>query len=157
ELRELLPTVVHFSGFRTSGAADAGGSAERPHRDVVVQNGPVDPEEHGLYFSGSGGRTQLASAEALARVFAGSPVGVVVLSGCYSDALAAALLVHVDCVIGTPDSIGADAARSFAIGFYAFLGERASVARAFQSGLAAINLDGLADSDRARLRVRDGV
>ena len=40
---------------------------------------------------------------------------------------------------------------------YGGLGERESVAAAFRQGRAAISLDGLRDSDRPQLRVRDGV
>jgi hypothetical protein len=84
-------------------------------------------------------------------------VKLAVLNACYSEVQAEALLVHVDCVIGMGGSIRDDAARSFAIGFYGGLGERESVAAAYQQGRAAISLEGLCDSDRPQLRVRDGV
>ena len=80
-----------------------------------------------------------------------------VLSACYSDAQAEALRVHVDCVVGMSGSIGDDATRKFAIGFYGGLGERESIAAAFRQGCAAISLEGLGDSDRPRLKVHDGV
>jgi hypothetical protein len=49
-----------------------------------------------------------------------------------------------------------DMARAFAIGFYGALGEHESVAVAYRHGNAAISLEGLADADRPRLRVRGG-
>jgi hypothetical protein len=81
----------------------------------------------------------------------------VVLSACYSESQADALLAHVDCVVGMSGSIHDDAARSFAIGFYGGLGEHESVAAAYKQGRAAISLQGLHDSDRPQLRVRVGV
>ena len=159
ELRKLKPSVVHFSGHGTFDGADAHPVAGGPHRDVIVENGPLAPAQHGLYFQGPDGRPQAVSAEALAQVFgaAGSSVKLVTLNACYSDPQAAALVGHIDCVVGMRGSIREDAARSFAIGFYGGLGERESVAAAYRHGCAAIGLEGLPDGDEPRLRVRDGV
>jgi len=79
-----------------------------------------------LFFQGSDGRAQPVSAKALEETFgaAGASVQLVVLSACYTDVQARALLAHVDCVVGMRSAIGDDAARSFAIGFYGGLGER---------------------------------
>ena len=132
ELRRLRPTVVHFSGH--------GG-------------------ESGLFFRGADGRPQVVSAAALEETFgaAGASVKVVVLNACYSEAQAAALLAHVDCVVGMGGTLLGDAARSFAIGFYGGLGEREPVAAAYKQGRAAISLEGLRDGDRPQLEVRAGV
>jgi hypothetical protein len=54
-------------------------------------------------------------------------------------------------------SIRAAAARSFAIGFYGGLGERASIAAAYRQGCAAISLERLPDADRPQLAARDGI
>jgi hypothetical protein len=132
ELRDLKPTVVHFSGRGT---------------------------HHGLLFQTAEGRAQVVSPAAIAETFgaAGGSVKVVVLSACYSQASAEALLAHVDCVVGMGGSIHDDAARSFAIGFYGALGENESVEAACRHGGAAINLTGLSDIERPQLRVRTGV
>ena len=132
ELRKLQPTVVHFSGHGT---------------------------QNGLYFEAAQGGAQLVSTAALAETFgaAGDSVQLVVLDACYSELQAEALLAHVGCVVGVSGVIGADSARSFAIGFYGGLGERASVAAAYQQGRAAIRLEGLPDGDRPQLKVRAGV
>jgi hypothetical protein len=145
ELRKLKPAVVHFSGH--------GG-------------------QRGLILQDSEGRAQVVSTKALETTFgaAGDSVKVVVLNACYSEAHAGALLAHVDCVVGTDGPILDDAARSFAIGFYGGLGERESVAAAYQQGCAAISLEGgrgdlrdveaserRASGERPQLRVRAGV
>ena len=132
ELRKLKPTVVHFSGH---------GSQE------------------GLYFEAADGTPQLVTTAALAETFgaAGDTVQLAVLSACYSEPQAQALLAHIECVVGVSGSIDDDTARAFAVGFYGGLGERASIAAAYQQGRAAIGLEGLPDSDLLHLRVRDGV
>jgi len=174
ELRKLKPTVVHFSGH--------GGTAVHPRYRLP----PASPEERlmaalvrvrrdiddgsgagggggrggaGLFFQGPDGRPQLVTTAALEQTFgaAGASVRLVVLSACYSDAQAEALLAHVDCVVGMSGSITDDAARSFAIGFYGGLGEREPVARAFLQGRAAISLETLHDGDLPQLEVRRGV
>jgi CHAT domain len=159
ELRKLKPTVVHFSGHGSCDGARVRGSATGQHRAIGVQDEPAIPGQHGLYFQGRDGRPQLVSAEALAHVFdaAGSSVKLVVLSACYSEPQAAALLPHVECVVGMRGSIHDDAARSFAIGFYGGLGERESVETAYKQGCAAIDLEGLSEGDRPQLESRQGV
>jgi hypothetical protein len=138
ELRKLTPTVVHFSGHR----------GERPIADDV-----------GLCFQGPDGGPRVVSAQALQDTFGavGSSVQVVVLSACHTDIQAEQLRSHVDCVVGMAGTIDDRAARTFAMGFYGGLGERASIADAFRQGCAAIRLDGLADCDRPQLKVRPGV
>lgn len=150
-LRKLKPTVVHYSGH---GGHD------------------------GLWFQTADGRGKVVAGAALARTFgaAGASVKLVVLNACYSDAQAEALLAHVDCVVGMAGAVQDHVARTFAIGFYGGLGERVSVAAAYQQGCAAISLEEGAhvshprrdvddagapadpiDEDRARLAVRPGV
>lgn len=131
ELRELKPAVVHFSGH---GCQD------------------------GLYFQTVQGDTQAVSPAAVAETFgaAGASVKLVVLSACYSETSAEALLAYVDCVVGMSGALHDDVVRSFAIGFYGALGENESVAAAYQHGNAAIRLEGLADLERPLLKVRNG-
>lgn len=132
ELRRLKPAVVHFSG----------------HGD-----------QDGLFFEAANGHTQLVSAAALAETFGavGASVRLVVLSACYSEAQAEALLAHVDCVVGMSGAVGRDIARIFAVGFYGGLGECESVAAAHRQGRAAISLEGLSDQEGPHLKVRQGV
>jgi WD40 repeat protein len=157
ELRRLKPTVVHFSGhggprsLRTP--RPAGG------RHVFLASAPSGGEPHGLYFHDAAGGMQIVSTEAIAQMFAvaGASVKLVVLNACFTEPIAEALLAHVDCVVGMSGSIHDDAARGFAIGFYGGLGERESIAAAFRQGCVAISLEGLRDSDRPQLRLRDGI
>lgn len=116
ELRRLKPTVVHFSGHGSQG---------------------------GLYFQDSSGLPSIVTTEALEATFGavGSSVKLVLLSACYTEPQAKALIAHVDCVVGTAGAILDTVARSFAIGFYGGLGERASVAAAYKHGCAAIRLE----------------
>ncbi|HWO24006.1 MAG TPA: CHAT domain-containing protein [Kofleriaceae bacterium] len=132
ELRALKPTVVHFSGH--------GG-------------------QDGLLFQASSGDARIVSPSAVAEAFgaAGASVKLVVLSACYSEPQANALLAHVDCVVGMSGSLSDDAARSFAIGFYGGLGDRESVAAAYNQGCAAISLEAPHGSARPQLMTRPGV
>jgi hypothetical protein len=160
ELRKLKPTVVHFSGHGGLSPVGTGAARRTPRRDLIADTGPSDHEpQRGLFFQGSDGRAQVVTAQALHDTFgaAGASVKLVVLSACYSDEQAEALQAYVDCVVGMSGSIRDDAARNFAIGFYGGLGERESVAAAFRQGCAAISLEGLRDSDRPQLTIRDGV
>jgi hypothetical protein len=166
ELRKLKPTVVHFSGHGGLSPIDTGTTRWTATRDVIVDAGPIadtgpddNEPQRGLFFQGPDGRAQVVTAQALHETFgaAGSSVKLVVLNACYSDVQAEALRAHVDCIVGMSGSIIDDAARNFAIGFYGGLGERESIAAAFRQGCAAISLEGLRDSDRPQLKVRDGV
>jgi hypothetical protein len=160
ELRKLKPTVVHFSGHGGLSPVGTGATGRTPSRHVVATTGTNDHEpQRGLFFQGPDGRAQVVTAQALRETFgaAGSSVKLVVLSACYSDLQAEALRAHVDFVVGMSAAIVDDAARNFAIGFYGGLGERESIAAAFRQGCAAISLEGLRDSDRPQLRIRDGI
>src|SRR4051812_15593675 len=159
ELRKLKPIVVHFSGHGGHEARDEHRTDHAPRRDVVTgelgthSGGP----SHGLFFQSPDGQAQVVSAEAIRETFgaAGASVKLAVLSACYTESQAEALLVHVDCAVGISGSIHDAAARSFAIGFYGGLGERESVAAAYNQGCAAISLMGL--SERPQLKVCAGV
>jgi hypothetical protein len=132
ELRKLKPTVVHFSGH--------GG-------------------EGGLFFQNPTGQAQLVSTAAFAATFgaAGASVRLVVLSACYSEAQAEALLAHVGCIVGMSSAIHHHTTKTFAVGFYGGLGDGESVEVAFRQGRAAISLEGLSDSDQPQLRVHEQV
>jgi hypothetical protein len=155
ELRELKPTVVHFSGH---GAPPAATMAPVQGRDVVVTEALLGIEPSGVVVNGANGRGQVVTPEAIAQTLdaVDAQVRLVVLNTCYSASIADALLAHVDCVVGMSEAIHDDAARSFAIGFYGGLGEHESIAAAFKQGIAAIQLDGLPDADRPQLQVRSG-
>lgn len=159
ELRRLAPTVVQFSGHSSAGMPEVTPKGPRWNRDVVTDLGPPEAAPcRGLFFHGADGRPRVVSAGALRDVFgvAGSSVKLVILNACYSEPAADALLAHVDCVVGMAGSIGDHAARSFAVGFYGGLGERASIEAAYRGGCAAIGLEGYPDGALPRLKVRCG-
>jgi hypothetical protein len=160
ELRKLKPTVIHFSGHGAPEAAGENRSGPLSRRDVGSEPSHEGGEQRpGLFFQGPNGCPQLVSTEALEKTFgaAGASVKLVVLSACYTDVQARVLLPHVGCVVGMSGASGDDAARSFAIGFYGGLGERESIAAAYNQGCAAISLAGLRDCDHPQLMVRVGV
>ncbi|HEX7843288.1 MAG TPA: CHAT domain-containing protein [Kofleriaceae bacterium] len=143
-LEALRPSVVHFSGHG---------------------------EPDGLVFHQDDGSFRAVSPDELREIFRSSSVSakLAVLSGCFSEPHAEALLEHVDCVVGMPGPIRDDAARSFAVGFYEALGDRASVQTAYELGCFAMRLwpreaapgeghdVGSDERTRPRLLVRPGV
>lgn len=156
EVRELKPTVVHFSGH---GGRDTVETAKAAHNRDVIVGASCGEELQGLYFHDAAGHMQFVSAEAIAQTLgaAGASVRLVVLNACFSDQVANVLLAHVAFVVGISGSIHDDAARSFAIGFYGGLGESESISTAFAHGRAAISLEGLSDADRPQFRMSDRV
>jgi conflict system STAND superfamily ATPase/CHAT domain-containing protein len=154
ELRELRPTVVHFSGH---GGENLVGTADAAQGRDVVAPAPGGAPSSLLFHSATSG-AQAVSPEAIARALGSVDAGVrlVVLSACFSNPIAEALVAYVDCVVGMSGAIHDAAARSFAIGFYGGLGEHETVAAAFKQGQAAIHLDGLPDAERPQLKVRGG-
>lgn len=139
DLVKLKPTVVHFCGGRLIGQS-AGAPAA------------------GVYFQAADGRGQLVAASALAQAFdATGSVRLVVLDACYSDAHAAAVAAHIDCVVGMSGETIDGAATNFSSGLYGGLGEGEPVAAAVRQGRAAIALMGLGDSEQPHLVTRSGV
>src|SRR5213078_1393166 len=106
ELRELKPTIVHFSGH---GARPAATTDRAQGRDLVAA-APSADEPSGMIFDGANGRSQLVTPEAIARTFGavGTQVRLVVLNACYSAPIAKALRGHVDCVVGMSGAIHDD-------------------------------------------------
>jgi hypothetical protein len=155
ELGKLRPTVVHFSGHGRSPAREKP-SGEGPHRDIEV---PGQGDQSGLYFRGRDGRAQAVSTAAFVQTFgaAGASVKLVVLNACYSEVQAEALIEYVDYVVGMAGTMGDDAARAFAVGFYCGLGASEPVDGAYKYGCAAINVEGLPEWDRPQLKMRAGV
>ena len=155
ELRKLRPTVVHFSGHGERVANEPQCDVQA-RRDVSAVVGREEP--NGLCFQGPDGRAVVVSPEALCKTFRSTAptVKLVVLNACYTASQAEALVGHVECVLGMNGSIHDVAARSFAIGFYGGLGERESIAAAYQQGCAAIGLEGLRDDEHPQLVVRFG-
>lgn len=184
-VRELRPTILHFSGHgggpdaASSGSRDLGAADDVPaSRD---SDAPASPDvsspadapasrnfgapgdaaasrDSGLILQGEHG-AQWVSGDAVADALgaAGASVKLVVLNACFTEPMATALLAHVDCVVGVTGAILDDAARHFATDFYGALGQQQSVASAVVQGRAALALAGLAGAGRVQLAVRAGV
>jgi len=146
-LRKLKPTVVYFAGN------------SRETIEYHPGQALVGDRFGGLFFRGRGGRPQFLSPSSVQETFgaAGQSVRLVVLSGCYVDLQAEALLMHVDCVVGTRGTVQPEATQVYAIGFMGALGDRESIAAAHKQACAAIHLEGLEVGEPPQMKVRSGV
>jgi len=99
----------------------------------------------GLVFEDDEGHGQFVDAQALANLFElfADQVKCVVLSACYSEVQADAIVAHIDSVIGMTQPIGETAAIRFAEGFYRGLGAGKDVEFAYKLGLNLLELQGL--------------
>lgn len=160
ELRQLRPTVVHFSGHNKRHTGGASVRDTRLCRDTSDECGAFEFTGHdGMCFQRADGHTQFVSAAALGLTFSavGTCVKLVVFNTRHSKEHAQVISSYIDCVIGIQNPIRDDEAQSFAIGFYGALGERESVAAAYEQGCAAISLERASNGDRPQLWVRDGI
>jgi hypothetical protein len=82
---------------------------------------------------------------------------VVVLNACFSRPQAEAIVEVIDCAIGMNKAIGDEAAIVFAAAFYQSIGFGRSVEEAFESGKAALMLEGIPEESTPELLVRKGV
>jgi hypothetical protein len=81
----------------------------------------------------------------------------VVLNACFSRPQAEAIVDVIDCAIGMNRAIGDEAAIVFAAAFYQGVGFGRSVKDAFESGKAALMLDGIPEEKTPVLLARKGV
>jgi hypothetical protein len=127
------PAILHFAGH-----GDAGGN-------LIVED-----------LAGLAASVRPAAFAALLAAVPG--VRGVVLNACWSDAQAAALLPHVDWVVGMAQEVADDAAVAFAAGFYRGLAAGESVATAVALGRAHVLLTAvdpaLAAEQAAAVRLR---
>ncbi len=119
-----------------------------------------------VHFSGHGiksdeiimeddsGNSCPVSVRALSSLFSvlKDNIRCVVLNACYSENQARAIAEHIDCVIGMSEEIGDLAAISFASSFYQALGFGRDVKTAFDSGCVQIDLEGLNEQDKPKLK-----
>jgi CHAT domain len=97
----------------------------------------------GLVFESDVAREHQVRSEALSdlfRLFA-NYVDCVLLNACYSEDQAAAIVAHIDYVVGMQQEIRDDAAIAFSKRFYRALGYACSVEEAFEFGRSAIQLE----------------
>ncbi len=84
-------------------------------------------------------------------------IQVVILNACYSRTQAEAIIEVINCAIGMNDSIGDQAAITFAASFYRALGFGRSVKEAFDQGKVALLLEGIPEEDTPELLVKEGI
>lgn len=108
----------------------------------------------GLIFEDDQGDSQFVNAQALANLFElfADQVKCVVLNACYSEVQAAAIVEHIDAVIGMNQQIGNTAAIRFAEGFYRGLGAGKDVEFAYKLGRNSVELQGIPEEHIPVLR-----
>ena len=132
-LHQHSPHIVHFSGHGSA-------SEELILLDAHDEAKPV-------------------SKEALKQLFTTlkDNIRVVVLNACFSLPQAKAITEVIDCAVGMNQAIGDVAAITFAAAFYQAIGFGRSIKVAFESGKAALLLDGIPEENTPVLLVRVGV
>ncbi len=132
-LNECRPRIVHFSG-----------------------HGSVQDE---IVFQDDAGDAKPVSKEAIVQTIAAcsSDVQMVFFNTCYSQGQAAAVVDHVLAAIGMSDTIGDEAARTFAAQFYSAIGFGLSVHLAFRQAKAALLLESIPEEKTPELFIADGV
>ncbi len=121
------PDLVHFSGHGTEGG-------EFILKDDSGRGRPVSASFMGQIFTALHGN-----------------IRCVVLNACYTERQAHKIAETIECVVGTPATVGEKAARIFSAAFYQALGYGHPVQVAFDLALAAIDGEDIAKEDRPRL------
>jgi hypothetical protein len=146
------PAIVHFSGHGLDGAA----SEERSRRPRGAL-GPGATEGAAILMHGDDGAAAPIGTDLLNSIFGvWGGTRCVVLNACYTDAHAA-LVEHVDCVIGTTAAIADGDAIAFSKGFYSALARGSSLGAAFAAGRIAIAGIAMGDPGIVTMIHRDGV
>lgn len=118
-------------------------------------------QPHIVHFSGHGsssgqiiledvtGKAEHITAESIAQLFRilRDNIRCVVLNACFSVSQAHNINKHIECVIGTSNSIGDEAAIRFAGGFYRAIGYGRSLETAFEIGRNEIGLANITRED----------
>lgn len=98
--------------------------------------------EQGLVFQNENGQEVLVSTEVLARIFKtfANEINCAVLNACDSDCQAAAIVEHINYVIGMRQQILDQAAYLFSVSFYKGLASGKSIEQAYEMGCIAIQI-----------------
>jgi hypothetical protein len=163
EVREIqiaLKLATHRAGFEIATQSalrvDDLRRALLEHQPTIVHFCGHGAGSHGLVLENNSGQMQLVSTESLARLFKSfqEDIECVLLNACYSEAQAAAIHQHIDCVIGMNQPIGDKAAIKFAVGFYDGLGAGRYYKSCFELGCASLDLEGIAESETPVIKIR---
>jgi hypothetical protein len=132
-LNESSPTIVHFSGHGT--------------------------EEGELLLNADNEAESPVTTDALKSLFTvlRGKIRLVVLSACYSERQADAIVETIDCVVGMKAEVADEAAITFAGSFYRALGFGKSVQEAFEQGKTGLLLANMTVNATPVIRSRSGV
>jgi hypothetical protein len=127
------PDIVHFSGHGTKAG------------QIVLCDADSRPKP--------------VCKEALVSLFTvfKENIKVIVLSACYSQVQAEAIIQHIPCVVGMSEAVGDKAAITFATSFYRAIGSGYSVRSAFDQGVLALQLEGIPETGTPVLLCGGGV
>ncbi|MGD0208075.1 MAG: CHAT domain-containing protein [Verrucomicrobiota bacterium] len=163
EIEQKLRASEHRDGFEflTKWAVRAGDLLQylNQHRPHVIHFSGHGSQTEELILMDSDDQPKPVSKAALKQLFTTlkDNIRVVVLNACFSRPQAAAITEVIDCAIGMNSAIGDKAAIVFAAAFYQALGFERSVKDAFESGKAALMLEGIPEEKIPELLVRKGV
>jgi len=112
-----------------------------------------------LVLADSKGVSKRVSTKAIKALFQTlkDNIWVVVFNTCYSRSQAKAITEVIDCAIGMSDTIGDQAAITFAASFYRAIGFGRSIQEAFDQGKTALMLEGIPEENTPRLLVKKDV
>ena len=115
------PNIIHFSGHGS------------PQGEIILAN----EARNGIAVSN----------QVLSQLFAilKDDIRCVILNACYSETQANRIGEYIDCVIGTPGTIGDESAINFSSAFYLALGFGRNLKTAFELGCEQIVLENLDD------------
>lgn len=128
----------------------------QPH---ILHFGGHVSERHGVVLEGAALEQEHVEPRAFVNLISTlrDNIRMVVLNACHSEPLARALVEHIDCAVGMRRSISDKAAVEFAAAFYQAIGFGRSVGVAFELGLCALELRGIAEDATPRLVTRGGM
>lgn len=132
-INELNPDVVHFSGHGT----DAG--------ELVLEN--------------TDGSAKLVTKEAITQTIMASSdkIHLLFFNACFSYKQAEEIIKHVDAAIGMANSIGDEAACSFAAQFYSSIGFGFSVKKAFEQAKGIMMLSSPTEANTPMLYTKNDI
>ena len=132
-LHQHSPHIVHFSGHGS------------PSDELILLDARQEAKP--------------VSKEALRQLFTTLKDNIrgVILNACFSRSQAQAITEVIDFAVGMNQAIGDEAAITFAAAFYQAIGFGRSIKVAFESGKAALLLEGISEENTPELLCRTGV
>ncbi|GHO88056.1 CHAT domain-containing protein [Dictyobacter formicarum] len=126
------------------------------HKPHIVHFSGHGSKDGNLLFADSDKGGAFVSVRTLKTVFTvlKDNIRLVVFNACYTQPQAIAISKTIDCVIGTNQAIGDQAAIVFAASLYQAIGFGCSIRNAYDQGKAALLLEGFEEEKAPRLYVK---